>query len=261
MKKTVRIRNSISPVSIARTKFLRVFSLSPSPSRHVDVIEGNLPREVGSLRGSDYNTSEFIHRRDSNAPEVTRRECFPEVGCVRASARVVNFSSGTRRSGWRACNVRVYSGVPCGTGNCERGEEKRERDRERVEASRALSSGKPFEREERFEKKNVQLGRRTGRKRKRRERGTRMRSWRRIAGCRTTKQRPARRTVAPWRTPRFSCPEDGLLSVEGGTSCVRDERRSILTWRPRCFMNLIVPLRRGASPRWAHDYAAEESDA
>lgn len=141
------------------------------------------------------------------------------------------------------------------------GARRRERERESRSESRALEWQAVREREERFEKKNVQLGRRTGRKRKRRERGTRMRSWRRIAGCRTTKQRPARRTVAPWRTPRFSCPEDGLLSVEGGTSCVRDERRSILTWRPRCFMNLIVPLRRGASPRWAHDYAAEESDA
>lgn len=89
----------------------------------MDVIEGNLPREVGSLRGSDYNTSEFIHRRDSSAPEVTRRECFPEVGCVRASARVVNFSSGGAVEERVTC---VYSGVPCGTGNCERGEEKRE---------------------------------------------------------------------------------------------------------------------------------------
>lgn len=103
-EKNNRVENRFHPsTSIAKTKFLRVFS----PPRHVDVIEGNLPREVGSLRGSDYNTSEFIHRRDSSAPEVTRRECFPEVGCVRASARVVNFSSGTRWSGWRACNVRV----------------------------------------------------------------------------------------------------------------------------------------------------------
>lgn len=47
--------------------------------RHV--IEENLPREVGPLRRSDYNTSQFIHRADSSAAEVTRgrRERFPEV--------------------------------------------------------------------------------------------------------------------------------------------------------------------------------------
>lgn len=44
-------------------------------------------------------------------------------------------------------------------------------------------------------------------------RGKRMRSWRGIAACRTT-ERPARRTVSPWRTTRFSCLEDGLLSNE-----------------------------------------------
>lgn len=31
--------------------------------------------------------------------------------------------------------MRVYSGVPCGTGNCERGEEKRERERQRESRS------------------------------------------------------------------------------------------------------------------------------
>lgn len=64
----------------------RSFCACSGLPRHVDVIEGNLPREVGSLRGSDYNTSEFIHRRDSSAPEVTRREsASPKlVACARA---------------------------------------------------------------------------------------------------------------------------------------------------------------------------------
>lgn len=35
--------------------------------------------------------------------------------------------------------MRVYSGVPCGTGNCERGEEKRERESKRVARSRVAS--------------------------------------------------------------------------------------------------------------------------
>lgn len=91
----------------------------------MDVIEGNLPREVGSLRGSDYNTSEFIHRRDSSAPEVTSESASPKlVACARAHK---SSTSLAERGGAVEERVTcVYSGVPCGTGNCERGEEKRE---------------------------------------------------------------------------------------------------------------------------------------
>lgn len=83
------------------------------PSRHVDVIEGNLPREVGPQRGSDYNTSQFIHRADSSAPEVTRTRVLPRSSKRTHERDIVNFCREPRVT-------RVYSRVvSCGTENAE----------------------------------------------------------------------------------------------------------------------------------------------
>lgn len=206
---------------------------------HVGVIEANLYGEVGLLRDSDY-TSEFIHHTNSSAPEVTRTEHFLETrrrARARASTFLVESACCVARQAYTEarCTRPVYGSEHYRTPATRTGEEAKRRGGER---------GK-----------------------EKRKRGTRMRSWRRIAACRTT-ERAARRTVSPWRTPRFSCPEDGLLSKEQAVretsnarflhdhsagydrDCSTSSRRlatvsaRLCSWRKRCLRYSINVSRR-----------------
>ena len=183
--------------------------------------------EVGPLRDSDY-TSEFIHHTNSSAPEVTRTEHFLET---RRRARVPQLFSWRARVASHAKHTR-RPGVlgPCTAVNTiehQRREQKRRKGGEESEGKR---------------RGNEEQG--CGRGKESRPAGQ------------PSVLRDARSVLEGhrgFRVWRMDCSRKSKLYARRATL------DSYMT--TALVMIAIVPLRRGASPRSAHDYAAEESDA
>ena len=235
---------------------------------------GTLSKKICPERSACYVGAIITHKPAHSSCGFQRsgsdergRERFPEVPKrKRVHARdIVDFLKRVAwiaASGWKERTTRVYRrGVPRGTGNGERRaeerrEEKRREEREREREREAKTQG--FERGTYWRQtvKKGAKGKEEEAVRGIEEQGCGRGEEQRAAG-RLSVLRDARSILEGhrgFRVRRMDC------SVEGNE--LRTRRTAfILTWRPRCLMNLIVPLRRGVSPHSAHDYAAEKSDA